>query len=82
MAGSTAGECPPPAPNRRLLRCGADVNAGDYDARTALHVAAADGNLAAVKLLVEQGRADLDVQDRWAKGRQPLPGAVSQAHKM
>lgn len=48
----------------RLLRCGADVNAGDYDERTALHVAAANGNLAAVRLLVEQGGADLDVRDR------------------
>ena len=34
---------------RRLLRAGADVNAGDYDQRTALHVAAAEGNLAAVR---------------------------------
>jgi ankyrin repeat protein len=48
----------------RLLRCGADVNTGDYDERTALHVAAADGNLAAVRLLVEHGGADLDMRDR------------------
>lgn len=33
---------------RRLLRCGANPNAVDYDKRTALHIAAADGNLPAV----------------------------------
>lgn len=33
---------------RRLLHAGANPNAGDYDKRTALHIAAADGNLPAV----------------------------------
>ena len=33
---------------RLLLRAGANVNAADYDGQTALHVAAADGNLPAV----------------------------------
>lgn len=33
---------------RRLLHAGASPNAGDYDKRTALHIAAADGNLPAV----------------------------------
>jgi hypothetical protein len=33
---------------RRLLHAGANANAGDYDKRTALHIAAADGNLPAV----------------------------------
>lgn len=28
---------------RALEKAGADVNAGDYDARTALHIAAAEG---------------------------------------
>ena len=51
-----------------MLLAGADVNAGDYDQRTALHVAAADGNLAAVKVLVEGGGARLDVKDRWEPG--------------
>ncbi len=37
----------------------------DYDKRTALHIAAADGSLAAVKLLVEEGGANHAVQDRW-----------------
>jgi ankyrin repeat protein len=49
----------------RLVRAGANVNAFDYDRRTALHVAAADGSLAAVKILVEKGGARLDLTDRW-----------------
>lgn len=35
---------------RRLLHAGANPNAGDYDKRTALHIAAADGNLPAVRV--------------------------------
>eukprot|EP00971_Amphidinium_carterae_P186191 3695902-Amphidinium_carterae.1 len=38
---------------------GADCNAGDYDARTALHVACASGNKPAVELLLEQDAAAL-----------------------
>ena len=33
-----------------MLRCGADPNAADHDSRTALHVAAAEGNLPCVKV--------------------------------
>ena len=43
---------------RRLLRSGAPPNAADYDKRCALHIAGAEGSLAAVKLLVEEGGAD------------------------
>jgi hypothetical protein len=35
---------------RRLLHAGASPNVGDYDKRTALHIAAADGNLPAVSV--------------------------------
>lgn len=35
---------------RRLLRAGANPNAVDYDKRSALHIAAADGNLPVVSL--------------------------------
>lgn len=35
---------------RRLIRAGAAADAGDYDKRTALHIAAAEGNTAAVRL--------------------------------
>ncbi len=33
---------------RRYLGAGADPNSGDYDKRTAMHIAAAEGNVAAV----------------------------------
>ena len=34
----------------RLMRAGADVNAGDYDKRRPLHIAAAEINLPAVSM--------------------------------
>jgi ankyrin repeat protein len=49
---------------KRLLKAGIDVNAADYDKRTAAHIAAAEGNVAAMKVLAENG-ADLTLQDRW-----------------
>jgi ankyrin repeat protein/CRP-like cAMP-binding protein len=49
---------------RRLLRAHIPVDAADYDRRTAAHIAAAEGNLVAFKLLVEFG-CDLTVKDRW-----------------
>jgi ankyrin repeat protein/CRP-like cAMP-binding protein len=49
---------------RRLLRAKVPVNAADYDRRSAAHIAAAEGNLVAFKLLVEFG-CDLTVKDRW-----------------
>jgi ankyrin repeat protein/CRP-like cAMP-binding protein len=48
----------------RLLKAGIPVNAGDYDKRTAAHVASAEGNVAALRVLVDFG-ADLSLQDRW-----------------
>jgi ankyrin repeat protein len=50
---------------RRLLRAGAPAGAADYDGRTALHIAAAEGNLAMVQLLVADGGADVRATDRW-----------------
>ena len=35
---------------RRYIKAGILVNAGNFDSRTALHLAAAEGNLAAVRL--------------------------------
>ena len=49
----------------RLLRAGIPVDAADYDKRTALHIAAAEGNVVALRLLVQYG-ANLSVKDRWS----------------
>mmetsp|Transcript_441 Transcript_441/g.779 ORF Transcript_441/g.779 Transcript_441/m.779 type:complete len:169 (-) Transcript_441:21-527(-) len=54
---------------KRLLRAGIQVNAADYDKRTASHIAAAEGNVAAVKVLADFG-ADLTLQDRWGNSVQ------------
>jgi ankyrin repeat protein len=50
----------------RLLKSGIPVNAGDYDQRTAAHIAAAEGNTVALKALLEYG-VDLTLKDRWNK---------------
>jgi ankyrin repeat protein len=47
-----------------LLSAGADANGCDYDRRTPLHIAAADGHLRGVQVLVELGGADPAAQDR------------------
>jgi ankyrin repeat protein len=49
---------------KRLLHAKIQVNACDYDKRTAAHIAASEGNLVAFKLLVEAG-ADVSLEDRW-----------------
>lgn len=49
---------------KELLDSGADVNFRDIDYRTALHVAACQGNHGVAKLLIENG-AELDLKDRW-----------------
>ena len=51
-----------------------DLNQGDYDNRTALHLAAGEGRLGIVKMLCEAG-ADANVEDRW--GNRPLDDAKS-----
>lgn len=49
---------------KRLLRAGIQVNAADYDKRTAAHIAAAEGNVSALRVLFSFG-ADLTLPDRW-----------------
>ena len=56
----------------RLHVQGLDLNHGDYDKRTPLHLAAAAGHLDIVKYLIEQG-ADPSPKDRW--GATPLNDA-------
>ena len=50
---------------KRLLEAKINVNAADYDKRTAAHIAAAEGNLVALKLLVKFGATVLRCRDRW-----------------
>jgi len=61
-----------------LLISGADVNALDYDKRSAIHVGAREGHLDVVKFLVENG-AFVNVQDSW--GRTPVEDAEYSSHK-
>ena len=60
-----------------LLERGVPPNASDYDKRAALHIAAEEGFLDIVRLLVERG-ATVDAHDRW--GTTPHAGAVHKGH--
>lgn len=47
-----------------LLNEGIDVNSIDLDGRTGLHIAACEGHVEVVKLLLSR-RANIDARDRW-----------------
>lgn len=47
-----------------LLDDGIDVNSIDLDGRTALHIAACEGHVGVVNLLLSR-RANIDARDRW-----------------
>jgi len=49
---------------KRLVKANVNIDAGDYDKRTPIHIAASEGNMAAFMILVEAG-ANLEVRDRW-----------------
>mmetsp|Transcript_18429 Transcript_18429/g.27312 ORF Transcript_18429/g.27312 Transcript_18429/m.27312 type:complete len:742 (-) Transcript_18429:150-2375(-) len=51
---------------QRLLKANIQVNAADYDKRTAAHIAASEGSVAALNILAKYG-ADLALKDRWGK---------------
>ena len=61
---------------KQLLDNGIDSNCGDYDTRTAFHLAAAEGKLKVVDYLLSVG-ANVNIKDRW--GGTPLvrPGLSS-----
>ena len=61
-----------------MLTCGADVTAADYDARTALHLAAASGQTKVVEAILQQKAVDVNVLDRW--GNSPLLESVRGGH--
>ena len=66
------------------LHAGTDLYEGDYDARTSMHLAAAEGHESALQFLVESiavGRDKskiLSATDRW--GGTPLDDAISHGH--
>eukprot|EP01065_Artemidia_motanka_P013639 TRINITY_DN1762_c0_g1_i4.p1 TRINITY_DN1762_c0_g1~~TRINITY_DN1762_c0_g1_i4.p1 ORF type:complete len:748 (+),score=187.01 TRINITY_DN1762_c0_g1_i4:84-2327(+) len=60
-----------------LLESGISPDRGDYDRRTALHLASEEGHLACVAELVTHG-ANVNCRDRW--GTTPLRGAVHNLH--
>ncbi|MBT4922201.1 MAG: glutaminase A [Rickettsiales bacterium] len=62
---------------RRGISLGIDVNLGDYDKRTALHLAAAEGQYDMVEYLIKKG-ADVNVLDRWSNS--PIVDAQDKDH--
>ena len=51
---------------RQLYEAGSDFNLGDYDHRTPLHIAAAEGHLEASEFLIDHG-AQVNPKDRWGQ---------------
>jgi len=49
---------------KRLIQARINVNSSNYDNRTPSHVAASEGHLLALKILIEAG-ADQSLKDRW-----------------
>lgn len=61
----------------KKLDDGANPNFADYDQRTPLHLAAAEGHLRICALLIEHG-ANVERKDRWANT--PLAEAIDNGH--
>ncbi|MDQ7976906.1 glutaminase A [Paraburkholderia sp. SARCC-3016] len=57
---------------QRLVASGIDINGADYDGRTALHIAASEGQAVAVQYILQNG-GNRDAKDRW--GNTPLKDA-------
>jgi len=64
---------------RRHKLSGMDITLSDYDGRTALHLAAAEGHLDCVQFLLEQCQVPHDIKDRW--GNTPLDEAETFDHE-
>merc|ERR1719410_14286 len=59
---------------KRIVNMGAHPNAGDYDGRTPLHLAASEGHLDVLKFLITVKGTNINVFDRW--GGTPLADAM------
>lgn len=55
-----------------------DMSLADYDGRTALHLAAAEGHVNCVHFLLQQCNVPHDIKDRW--GRSPIDEASTFGH--
>ncbi|WP_432773313.1 glutaminase A [Francisella salimarina] len=62
---------------KRAVALGVDISKGDYDKRTALHLAAAEGHEDVVKYLIRKG-ANPTIKDRW--GKTPLDDARANSY--
>ncbi len=63
---------------QRLYAAGVDLNEGEYDKRTGIHLAASEGHLEAVQFFIEKN-VDINPKDRW--GGTPLADAKREGHK-
>jgi ankyrin repeat protein len=64
---------------KQLIDNGIDPNCGDYDARSAFHLSAAEGKLKVVDYLLSVG-ANSSIEDRW--GGTPLEDAVKSGQEV
>lgn len=62
---------------QRLYAAGVDLNEGEYDKRTGIHLAASEGHLAAVQFFIDKN-VDINPKDRW--GGTPLADAKREGH--
>lgn len=64
---------------RRFALSSMDMDQKDYDARTALHIAAAEGHVDVVRFLTNTCKVDPFTKDRW--GNQPIDDAMQFGHE-